>query len=74
MPAQPDACAAITAGHFFEPEAWAQANHIGISLIRAGLRRENNPIPHLRIGRKYLIDDALAVEWFRRELGVGVAL
>lgn len=59
--------------HFVEPEVWSKANGVGINSLREYLRREIDPMPHVRMGRKYLVDDALAVDWMRRNFGVGVA-
>lgn len=59
--------------HFVAPAAWAEANGFGVNAVYEYLRREVDPLPHVRRGRKYLIDDELAVEWMRRNFGVGVS-
>jgi len=62
---------ASAADHFVEVAEWADANRIGINAVYEALRREVDPMPHLRIGRKRLVDDELAVKWWRRHYGVG---
>lgn len=58
--------------HFVKPEAWAAANGYGVKAVREFLHREDDPIPHVRKGTDYLIDDELAVEWVRSHFGVGI--
>lgn len=57
--------------HFCDVATWARANNVGIDFTYECLRREIDPLPHLRIGRKYVVDDELAVAWLRRNYGVG---
>jgi len=57
---------------FFEVSAWAEANSLGINAVYEYLRIERDPLPHIRQGRRKLIDDAAAVEWMRCRFGIGV--
>ena len=56
---------------FFDAEPWAIAQHLGVNFVYECCRREADPMPHLRRGRRYLIDHVPAVAWLRREFGVG---
>jgi hypothetical protein len=53
-----------------KPAEWAQANGYGLRTVYDFLRREEDPIPHVRKGGDYLIDDELAVDWVRKHFGV----
>lgn len=59
--------------HFIPVKEWAEANSLGINRVYGYLRREQDPLPHIIKGTERLIDDELAVEWIRRNFGVGVA-
>jgi hypothetical protein len=54
---------------FYTPAAWAEANSLGINAVYEYLRRESDPLPHIRQGRRKLVDDELAVAWMRRTFG-----
>jgi hypothetical protein len=56
---------------FYTPAEWARANRLGINHVYEYLRIERDPLPHIRQGRRKLIDDAAAVEWMRRRFGAG---
>ena len=56
--------------HFVRPDAWSSANGVGINAVYGYLRRAHDPLPHVRQGRNYLIDDELAIQWMRRNFGV----
>ncbi|MHB1324006.1 MAG: hypothetical protein ACYCXZ_06650 [Coriobacteriia bacterium] len=56
--------------HFVDVETWATANGIGINATYEYLRREHDPLPHIRQGRRHLVDDELALGWLRRNFGV----
>jgi hypothetical protein len=55
---------------FFDVAVWAEANSLGINAVYEYLRRERDPLPHIRQGRRKLVDDELAVAWMRRTFGV----
>lgn len=56
--------------HFVKPELWAKTNGIGLNAVYEYLRREVDPLPHLKRGSDYHIDDQRAIEWMRRNFGV----
>jgi len=56
--------------HLVEAKEWAQANALGVNAVYEYMRRERNPLPHVRQGRRKLVDDELAIRWMRREFGV----
>jgi hypothetical protein len=58
--------------HFVKPAAWAAANGYGLKAVREFMHRTDDPMPHVRKGSDYLVDDELAVAWVRRNFGVGV--
>lgn len=57
--------------HFVKVETWAAANGIGVNSVYEFCRHKTDPIPHLRIGTKILIDNELAVVWMRQTFGRG---
>lgn len=59
------------ASRFFTVKEWARANRLGENTVYEFCRRQRDPLPHIMSGRRRkLIDDELAVEWMRRNLGV----
>ena len=62
--------AACGSSHWCPPACWSSHHNLGINAVYGYLRREQDPLPHIRQGRDYRIDDALAVAWMRREFGV----
>lgn len=56
---------------FFDVEPWAKAQKLGSNYVYECCRRQANPMPHIRRGRRYLVDHEFAIPWLRRELGVG---
>jgi hypothetical protein len=56
---------------FFEVKEWAQANRLGVNAVYEFCRIKRDPIPHIRRGRKILIDDHAAQVWIRRRFGRG---
>lgn len=70
-PALDTKAASSPASHFSPVRDWAAENGFGINDVYGFVRREEDPMPHIRRGRRRLIDDELAVAWVRRNFGVG---
>lgn len=69
-PTSPAHPAPVPATRFFAVEAWAAANNLGVNAVYQYMRRAD-PLPHVRQGRRKLVDDELALAWMRRNFGVG---
>lgn len=57
---------------FVNVDDYAEANGMGINEVYQYLRRSEDPLPHIKRGRRKQIDVALARNWMRRHFGVNV--
>jgi len=55
-------------GTLMRDEAAKKLN-VSLPTLDALLRRTENPLPSIRVGRKWLIPEAMLEEWLREEAG-----
>lgn len=48
-------------------EETARYLNVSLPVVDAYMHRRDNPLPNIRVGRKYIIPSALLDEWLRAE-------